>query len=230
MRGVYTEIVVRACDKTPSFQFNARLSKRNRWIIGPYRELCRLAQELRYNAQVRSVFFDCQARLGRRATDVPPLGARSVTGFRSLIKEKSPKSSDETLKEKFSPLRTRAEGLSFEPRFTDQFDEVANFYKDKTLEAHHIVEKSILKTLGVNGGELADEQAPCVLIVAELHQRLFTTEVTASRGLFSKGMKGDDVYRELKKIYDALYRDSVMEDLRDIAEIINREVQVRLST
>jgi hypothetical protein len=50
-----------------------------------------------------------------------------------------------------------------------EYAQFKEFYSKKTLEAHHIVEKSILGKLELNDGEVDDAVAPCVLVVAELH-------------------------------------------------------------
>jgi len=80
----------------------------------------------------------------------------------------------------------------------------------------------------VNREDLANEQAPTVLVAAESHQRLFTSEVASQRNLFTAGMSGADAYENLKRIYDGLYGDGVLLGLSQIADIINSAVKHNL--
>ena len=224
---MFTEILRHIRAKKPAAGVDAYVAEPNHWVIGPYDSLTHLTQDLRSDTPLRRKFARCGARIGRREGDVPPVGEKTVTSFRSAIEGKDPKVSNIELARQFAGQRHGAGANPFVPRFTDQFDEVAEFYADKTLEAHHIVEKSILGTLKVNIGELANERAPCVLIVAELHQRLFTREVASARSLFAPTMTGELAWERLKGIYDVLYLEPIMSELRAIAAIIGLEVRIR---
>lgn len=189
-----------------------------RWLIGPYNALARLAPQLRTDEQKRDFLADLHVRFGERATDMPPSGSR-----RPRIGEKGLP----VLSDHLAERRTNVTAGAPAARETDMYENAAKFWATQTLQAHHIVEKSILTALTVNSGDLADSVAPCVLLVAEFHQRLFTSEMAGARGQFQPTMTGAQAYLELKKIYDSLYARPVLAELRVIADLINRAARAR---
>src|SRR5262249_24055528 len=117
-------------------------------------------------------------------------------------------------------------GANEPPRRSDQFDVFADFYSKKTLEAHHIVEKSILEALGRNRGDLHNDIAPCVLVVAEPHQQMFTPSVGRLRESFPRQMPPSVQADGLESIYRELYASNQMADLLKIASIIIGQVRL----
>ena len=219
------------CGPRPDPRFEAWLTKTagvfitpsgaepRHWVIGPYERLRALARELRVDATLRKAFGS--ACFGQRHNDLPPSGAQPSGGFRKVIASATPNPLDTALigmRQGVNPLQT--------PRRTDQFDVFADFYSKKTLEAHHVVEKSILGELGRNRGDLRDDIAPCVLVVAELHQQMYTPEVSRFRASFTKGMTGGDQADLLESIYRDLYGSAPMADLLAIARLIIGQVRL----
>lgn len=78
--------------------------------------------------------------------------------------------------------------------------------------------------LGKNIGDLKNTDAPCVLVVAEFHRRLFTAQVAPERDSFTANMGSANAQKELNRIYDVLYGDSYMTDLKAIAKVIIKTV------
>jgi hypothetical protein len=100
------------------------------------------------------------------------------------------------------------------------------YYLDRTLESHHIVERSILRDLEVDHGDLAPNRTPCVLVVRELHQRLFTSEIASLRQELAR--RPNDPADGLRAVYERLYAPTEFVALkREAMEIIN-EVERRL--
>ena len=129
------------------------------WIVGPYNELTGgtgLARRMRSEDALRDRIAVRQATIGRRADEKLPVGDRTIYGFRRQIEGLLARQLV------LPPGQT--------PRIIQLFDQAAEFYGDATLEAHHVVEKSMLGTLGLNQNELANPVAPCILIVRGLHE------------------------------------------------------------
>ncbi len=206
------------------------------WVIGSYKELQRLATNLRADESLRILFSEAGAAFGRRHTDVPPTElstgpARFRKDEKKAIKEgKLNPVNLALLKQRVTP------GATMDPRRSDLFTPYAQFYSAKTLEAHHIVEKSMLGTLNLNKGAFHDDNAPCVLVVAELHQQLYTPDVSPSRKQIVKGMKHTDAADRLTEIYagakpakpgvlPGLYETPQMAGLLEIANIIIERVR-----
>jgi hypothetical protein len=189
------------------------------WVIGPYEGLKELARALRVDATARAAFED--ACFGRRATDLPPTGGQPAGGFRKSMAGATPNAVNPT-------LIAMRQGINppHAPRRSDLFDVFADFYSKKTLEAHHIVEKSILGDLKRNKGDLRDDVAPCVLVVAELHQQIYTPEVSRFRAWFTAGMSSDSQAKLLTTIYNDLYASPQMASLLDIAKVIIGQVRL----
>jgi hypothetical protein len=188
------------------------------WLIGPYEVLARLAPVLRMSAPMRAYLAGLGVRFGQRGNDNPPFGDQQPRiGPRG-----------ELLRSDHRPER-KAGSAAGAPasRATDDHVAVARYWNTQTLQAHHIVEKSILGALGVNRGDLADEVAPTVLVSAELHQRLFTAEMAGVRRQYTREMDGETAYAKLTRHYDHLYARPVFRELRTVADLVNREARVR---
>jgi hypothetical protein len=203
-----------------------------RWVIGPYTELQRLAVNLRVDGGLQTAFAAAGAGYGRRHTDVPPIGPWvGPVRFRKAEEAAIRNGTLNPIDWSLIDLR-KVPGATRDPRRGDRFDLFAEFYQAKTLEAHHIVEKALLATLGLNVGDLADSNAPCVLAACELHQQFYTPEVSPARRQITKGMANEDAAAKLHEIYagsdnrsdpnrtPGLYESPQMAPLREVADII----------
>jgi len=195
------------------------------WLIGTYREVRQIARSLPSDKALQEKLIALNVRVGRRETDVPPQalrkgrdpgigdwGTAKVVNVASLLAQR---------KDPSNRGKTTA-------RVSDLYDPVQTYWAVRTLEAHHIVEKGILGDLHLNKGDLDNNRAPTVLLAAEFHQRLFTSEVAAERDQFKSKLEGAQAYALLKDIYDKLYSDLVLESLKEVAEIINSAVKDNL--
>jgi hypothetical protein len=220
-----------SCDEVslwvPPFFLTKPDREARRWVIGRFCDLKGIAPVLRTDEELREAFSELSARFGQRETDLPPAGER-VTRIGPLG---DPRFTIAELKRRYARKR-RQPGASqpFAARVTDIHPEHKRFWESRTLEVHHIVEKSMLGALGVNAGDLENNVAPCVLAVAEMHQRLYTPEMASERGSFSRQMSASAASNLLTKIYDGLYAGPVMTQLNAIAKIIIEEVRHVLTT
>lgn len=228
---IWKEIKSEICGTRPDSRFEAYLTKapvafttpagveRRYWVIGPYEELTYLARELRKDATALTAFSN--ACFGRRHDDLPPTGPQPKGGFREPMKTAKPNPADLSLiarRQGADPAQTQ--------RRSDRFDVFGDFYAMKTLEAHHIIEKSILAEIGRNKGDLKNNVAPCVLVAAELHQQIYTPVVSRFRASFSSGMSNGAQADLLDSIYKDLYASVQMADLLQIAKVITGQVRL----
>jgi hypothetical protein len=219
-----------SCDEVslwvPPFYLTKPDLEARRWVIGRYCDLKGIAPVLRTDEELRKAFSELSARFGQRQTDLPPAGER-VTRIGPLG---DPRFTIAELKRRHGSKRSQP-GASqpFAARVTDLHPEHERFWESRTVEVHHIVEKSILETLGVNTGDLDNNLAPCVLAVAEIHQRLYTAKMAGERGTFSRQMSASAASNALTKIYEVLYSGPVMAELNAIAKIIIAEARRMLT-
>jgi hypothetical protein len=222
---VWSKIKTLVCTGPVMSRYDAYFTKQpvafspvpRRWVIGEYDHLKKLATALRNDWTVGMYFGG--ACYGLRHTDVAPTGPQPKGGFRPL-----PPVPDHPVNQGL--INMRQVNPNQTPRESDLYDKYRDFYAQKTLEAHHIVEKSILGTLGHNkpGTGLENHKAPCVLVVAELHQQMFTREVSKFRTSFHNGMSEYQQALLLTSIYKDLYASPQMADLLWIANIIIGQV------
>lgn len=176
-------------------------SRTNFWLIGPYASLCQLRDHLGANpTEIDTWVKNYNLRFGRRKYDIFSKERASRHSFRATISGKEPEKEDR--------------------RKIEQYQAVKQFYVHKTLEAHHIVEDSIIKKLGQQTGDLKRENAPTVLVSAELHQQYFTRQMKEFRKQekFTK--------QELVATYTNLYRYPEMADLHEISQLIIQSLKV----
>jgi len=168
------------------------------WVIGPFNQLEDLRELIVAGDPVWADFLKRGAKLGRRATDAGYFGSSRAPAFRAAIANKPPEKTDK--------------------RLTEQYAKADAHWSARPLEAHHILEDKTLEKIGagLNKGDFARNDAPCVLLVAELHQRLITDELRESRHKF-KGASTAAAKPELISVYTEVYKDPTMKTLQQIA-------------
>lgn len=182
------------------------------WVVGRHRVLTFIAGDLRVNRELCERFVELRVRLGDRTTDNPP----TKPFFKSIPE---------------SPLRfPSVPGQPFN-RQRDHYSGADEFWSRMTLHSHHLVEANIVKKLGKDTGDLVRGEAPCVLLVAELHQRVFSPAMTRlnQRHMFSADAAPTEAIKQLDELAEALYGRAVaarasFKDLKTLALIINREI------
>jgi len=189
------------------------------WLIGPFLAVREIAEFLRSEKGLQDELTVLNVRIGRRETDLPPQGQR----IQRIGDKGEANTTDRT-----QTIDLRKVPGKLMPRVSDLYDPVRKYWAARSLEAHHIVEKGMLADLHLNKRDLNNDRAPTVLLSAEFHQRLFTSEVARERGKFKTKLQGAQAYELLKGIYDELYNDPVLISLKEIADIINSAVKDNL--
>jgi hypothetical protein len=220
---LWTAIQAKAPGVYPVPGLNAYVTSGFGWIIGPYDELCDVAHEIAPGTAAWGLFKSAGAKLGRRGTDLPPFVVGHLPGFRKKIIGVAPTPVPQSVRDQRADPAQRMIGT----RGRDQFQAMDAYYLQKGLESHHIVEKSILGKLGVNKGELADVCAPCVLVMAELHRRMYTPGVGSARDAYTSSMTGTAAATQLDTLFGGLYQDPSMAELKAIATVIIAEAKKR---
>ena len=188
----------------------------NGWLVGSYNNLKEVAVQLRVKPEL---FFKMVedyrtcVRFGSRNTD--EFSSRSILkgGFRKKNQGKQSGLSETQAK---TLLSMRKRNRNKNVRITDEYAIVQEWFHRRTLEAHHIIEDSIIKKLDIENKELNRGDAPCVLVVAELHRRRFTPEGQKVRDKVTKSTSKKDLM-EAYRLYDDGFR---MEDLIAISDTI----------
>jgi len=192
-----------------------------RWLVGPYAQVRAIAQFLRVDAALQIELTQLYVRFGRRDDDRPPSGEHPLKGIGDWGPAR-------TFNLSSVHRITRAKTIA---RVTDLYDPVSKYWSMRSLESHHIVEKSVLTDLKLNTDDLADDHAPSVLLTAEFHQRFLTPKLASERGFFKepKNRTASAVCQQLNKIYNDLYpQNSVLSPLRIIAGVIIEVVRDNL--
>ncbi len=168
------------------------------WVIGPYNQLELLRDAIVAGDPIWGEFLDRKAKLGRREKDNELFGSGKPAAYKPLIANKPPEADDRRLRW--------------------QFKKADVHWTERPLEVHHILEDKTLEKIGngLNNLEFARDVAPCVLLVAELHQRLITSELAATRHLF-KGTSIATAKPELIRVYTNVYADPTMSSLQHVA-------------
>jgi hypothetical protein len=197
--------------------------ERTNWLIGPYIELCKLADRLRFDDVGQSelqraelVTFGLEARekehvvFGRRIDDDPP-----VTAWRKRY------GLNKREKQQYADWRQVPESEKEDRRRT-QFQKIREFWEGKSLEAHHIFEDNFVQKLLESAGkspegDLQRNNAPCVLLSADFHQGYFR-EHTVGSDITKKDKAG------LLGMYSRVYAGDEFGGLFEIAKIVIEEI------
>jgi len=186
------------------------------WVVGQHHVLKKIAADLRVHFGLRERFTKLRVRLGDRSIDNLP-----TEPYLKSIPE-SPLKSNPTPEQPFNRQR-------------DLYQGVEDFWRRKTLESHHIVEDNIVEKLNQDRGDLVRENAPCVLLAGELHQRVFSAAMTRlnERDAFSPNLSRPVALKQLDALAEELYVRAVtdrkpFQELKSLALIINQEICGRM--
>ena len=199
------------------------------WLIGRYFELTKLATDLRSDKNDQREFTGKnKVRLGLRKDDVAPLYAKRQISFGNIQQGKN--AGVDFTQERFSfTSRPVKEGNFSINRRTDRERNVHNFWATQTPQSHHIVEFNHLRNLGVSKlagtNDLDHSQLPCVLFVAEFHQRYISSILKQTHGLSQT-----DLRTKLEGIYKSLYlyKSPLFEPLWEVSKIILQHAGIKV--
>ncbi len=190
------------------------------WLVGKYKEQTRLATDLRTSAKLRQILTDSQVRFGLRESDRPPADVVRKKAYGStVVGENSSKDfTAQRIQALATPVRPGAPPVN---RLSDQEDNVAQFWATQTPQSHHIVEFNHLRDIGKStrrgSGELDRGQLPCVLLMAEFHQRYISSILKKTHG-WSQA----ELLAGLVKVYSDIYtmRTDLLRPLWEVSRIV----------
>ncbi len=191
------------------------------WLVGPYKEMVRLATDLRHDEALRDFLSANQVRLGLRNSDVPPADIERK-------KRCGPSVQGENHDKDFTAARLNpiaqpvsAQGPLPANRKTDREENVKRFWDSLTPQSHHIVEFNNLETLDVSrevGNEEMDYlQLPAVLLAAEFHQR-YVSAILKPAHQWTKGKLKSEIVTVYRSLY--LGRSQLFEPMWKISKVI----------
>lgn len=196
------------------------------WMVGKYKDQIEIARKIRENPNLQHFLGREKIRLGLRETDVAPANIPRIKSYGNTVPGAN-RDIDFTSNRKdiFSnPVRGGQLNIN---RLSDREDNVFEYWKARTPESHHIVEFNNLRDIGKstkNGsGELDHDQLPCVLLVAEFHQRYISSMLKHLHGKDSTRLR-----MEMVPAYKNIYatRGVALEPLWKVSEIILRRAAV----
>jgi hypothetical protein len=187
------------------------------WLIGKYRDLRSVAKQLRTNKKLCDELWDNGVRFGFRTsgknpTDVPPLGRKRQKAYGDM--KQRAVTADFSKKRGIPVLQPVRPAPSPSHRISDEFSNVDTYWETQTPQAHHIVEFDNLESLGLSTrgtGDLDYYGLPCVLLMAEFHQRYISSVLKHLHGFNGKTLSPEKKTAALKNLegaYKALYDQS----------------------
>lgn len=114
-----------------------------------------------------------------------------------------------------------AKKITDAPRQLEVDSKKASSYSGRTIEAHHVVEDNLFEKLELEKKAIVFSRSEAVTVALnpEFHQRYLSLKKW-EREAFFKGQSIDKVIKGLVPIYDDLYKDSSLAELRKVARLI----------
>jgi hypothetical protein len=174
------------------------------WLVGPHPALSDFATKLRTDPSLSAVLEARDIRLGFRRSDRPPLGATRQESYGAKVVRAV---ADHTA-ERTTALLPRVRPDRPEPtwRISDRLENVLDYWSTQTPQAHHIVEFNNLEKVGVSHEKGSDDLdykgLPCVLLMAEFHQRYISSHLKPTHGW---PQRRSDLLARLRPVYESIY-------------------------
>jgi hypothetical protein len=164
-------------------------------------------------------------RFGRRAGDILEPGATSFPKKSGKLSDREYSISSHS--RRLSPDEKKAaihsEDINTETARQLEVDKKkAASYADSTIESHHVVEDNLFEKLKLRKYHRVFEHggAICVALNREFHQRYLSLKKWEREGFAKKRPSGGDIISGLTDIYDDLYSDSSVDELRTVSHLI----------
>jgi len=174
------------------------------WLVGPFKELTKVATDLRDKESLCRILSGKKVRIGLRKDDEPPVNLEQQEAYGQYVRG-ADHGTDFTARRVdpvAMPFRVNSPPVN---RISDRKENVKNFWKTRTPQSHHIVEFNHLEKLGVSNeqGERESDyrQLPAVLLAAEFHQRYISVILKQTHNWDRKILQA-----KLAGTYDSLYR------------------------
>jgi hypothetical protein len=199
------------------------------WLVGPFKELIKVATDLRDQESLWRILSSKRVRIGLRKSDEPPVNLKQQEAYGEYMRGAN-HGADFTarrLDPVAMPFRANKPPVN---RISDCQENVKNFWKTRTPQSHHIVEFNHLEKLGVSnekGDKESDYQRlPAVLLAAEFHQRYLSVILKQTHNWDRSNLQS-----KLAGTYDSLYRlrSPLFLPLWEISKIILHEAGIETS-
>jgi len=198
------------------------------WLVGPYKDMTRLATDLRRDEALRDFLSLNQVRLGLRNSDVPPVDIERKKRYGLSVRGEN-HNKDFTVA-RLNPIAqpVREQSPPSANRKTDREENVKRFWDSLTPQSHHIVEFNNLETMGVSrevGNEDMDYlQLPAVLSAAEFHKRYISAILKPAHKWEKRKLQS-----EIVTVYRSLYlrRSQLFEPMWKISKVILEEAGLK---
>lgn len=175
------------------------------WLIGPHPILNRLAKQLRSDQVLCELLRERGVCFGFRVTDVPPLARNRQKSYGDRVTRATTDHSKQRRETKHQPVYSAV--LAPTARVTDEFACVETYWATQTPQAHHIVEFNNLEAVGVScvggAGDLDYDRLPCVLLIAEFHQRYVSSVL---KSMHKWQGRSRQLLKQLRPCYETIYR------------------------
>jgi len=173
------------------------------WVVGTYPVLCELSRELRINHELCQSLFEKGIQYGFRETDKPPTGLIRQKEYGTLEAQPAGNFSKSRKIETHTPI-AKKKVCGF--RISDQYTNIMSYWKTQSPQAHHIVEFNNLEAVGVStrtgSGDLDYHQLPCVLLMAEFHQKYVSSKL---KDTHTWDEQRAELIKKLRVRYDQIY-------------------------
>jgi len=191
------------------------------WLVGPYKEMTRLATDLRNDKTMRDFLSVNRVRIGLRNSDIPPADIERRERYGPSIRGENHDQDFTTARLNAIARPVREQTPPSVNRKTDREENVKSFWDSQTPQSHHIVEFNNLETLGVShkvGNEEMDYlQLPAVLLAAEFHQR-YISAILKPAQRWEKGKLQSEIIAVYRSLY--LGRSQLFEPMWIISKVI----------
>lgn len=200
--------------------------KETHWLVGSYSAQTGLTRQLRSNPDAQAWVEGLHLRFGFRETDVPPTGTRQER-FGATVVGDNPQTDFSSRRGSSSPPPVKA-GPAAIHRQGDVRKNVLTYWQSQTPQSHHIVEFNHLRDIGAStygSGPLDHDQLPCVLLMAEFHQRYISSVLRLDRGLPASKLR-----EKLPETYRSIYcdRSAALKPLWGVARAILEAAGLRV--
>jgi len=198
------------------------------WLVGPYKDMIRLAADLRNDEALGDFLSVNRVRIGLRNSDVPPADIERRERYGPSVRGEN--YDQDFTAARLNPIAqpVREQSPSSANRKTDREENVKTFWNSQTPQSHHIVEFNNLETLGVSrevgNAEMDYLQLPAVLLAAEFHQR-YISAILKPAQKWEKEKLQSEIVATYRRLY--LGRSHLFEAMWKISKLLLEEADIR---
>jgi hypothetical protein len=162
-------------------------------------------------------------RFGRRAGDIMEPGAKAFASSAGSVADRTASLASRVHTQDHYQYADK----NTIPRELEKDKDKAAAFASLSVESHHVVEKVLFNKLGMHekcGPPFTVEKAVCVALNSEFHRRFMALRVEDRQEYNKENTKGrycDDIISDLHTLYEGIYSDPSLAELKTLAGIIN---------